>query len=342
LVQQEFSENIPWEIIVVDNNSSDNTSEVVKKEWMKYQLSIPFTLLQQPLPGKSYALDLGISKARFDIIVICDDDNRLAKNYLETAWQMMCRHNNIGVLGGQSFGMFESEKPFWFDEFQSAFVVGTQLNESGIANGRKYLWGAGMVIRKQILDQLNQLAFQPMLTCRKGDTLSSGGDSETCLLSLFLGYDLYYDSRLQFSHYIPAKRLSWKYCKKMITKGFAEPQIYYYLYEYCYHSVMEGKEPGFELAFKRNSKKLLRGILNDFRGIKNFFPGSKSLLISSPGSSKEIEIKKKFNKLIFLYKNKKTLEKDFEIICEFMYKLKEEKNRIDLNKHLVTQRENEQ
>jgi glycosyltransferase involved in cell wall biosynthesis len=341
LFQQQFDQQVSWEIIVVDNNSSDATYEVAITEGKKYQSEIPFTVFQQPEPGKSYALDMGISKAQFDIIVICDDDNHLNKNYLNIAWKVMRQYKNIGVLGGQSYPVCEAQNPFWFDEFQSAFVVGPQLSETGIANGRKYLWGAGMVIRKEIFNILNQLSFQSILTCRKADTLSSGGDSETCLLSMFLGYDLYYDERLQFEHYIPAKRLSWKYCVEMITKGFAHPQIYYYLYEYCHNSIMEGNPPSFELAFNRNRKKLLRGIAKDFSGVRNFFISLKLLMSSTPGSIKEIEIKKKINKLIFLYKNKKTIEKDFHTICAFMNRLKEEKNKINVQV-MLTEKENEE
>jgi glycosyltransferase involved in cell wall biosynthesis len=327
LASQTVSKKINWEIIIVDNNSTDNTFSEAQEIWKTLNCKVPFYVLHQPTPGKSNALQQGIQFASYNILIICDDDNWLNNNYVSVAYEIMTENKKIGIAGGSSIGYFETKKPEWFDKYEYAFVVGKQMVSSGIANGRKYLVGAGMVIRKEIYDTLEALNHTMFLTCRKGSAVSSGGDSETCMLAIYLGYDLYYDERLIFTHFITSKRLNWSYCVKLISQGFAEPQIYFAMYDYCYQSSIKGEVADFENIIRWNRRKLLRGIINDCRGGKNFFICIRLLLRSVPGSRKEIEIKTKINKLFNLIRNKKKLNDDFNIINAFIQRLiKTEKN----------------
>jgi len=68
--------------------------------------------------------------------------------------------------------------------------------------------------------------------------LSSGGDSELCLVILFLGYELYYDERLRFTHFIPKERLSWSYCVKMLAGAHGIPQVYFSFYKILYRKAV--------------------------------------------------------------------------------------------------------
>lgn len=63
---------IPWEIVVVDNNSTDRTCEVV--EGLIRQHGHRFRYVFEPRQGKSHALNAGIHEARGDILAFVDDD----------------------------------------------------------------------------------------------------------------------------------------------------------------------------------------------------------------------------------------------------------------------------
>lgn len=65
-------ETVQWEVLVVDNNSSDRTNEVV--EGFCHQYPHRFRYYFEPQQGKSYALNAGIREARGDIIAFVDDD----------------------------------------------------------------------------------------------------------------------------------------------------------------------------------------------------------------------------------------------------------------------------
>src|SRR4051812_13912450 len=75
LSSQTATNKISWEIIVVDNASTDNAAQIAKEEWAKYKLdTINFTVITEARPGKIHALEQGFSIAEFEYCIICDDD----------------------------------------------------------------------------------------------------------------------------------------------------------------------------------------------------------------------------------------------------------------------------
>ncbi len=213
----------PVEIILVDNNSSDSTKSFADDWWKKNgTVSIQYSSFLQPIPGKSYAQELGYSKAKYEYLLICDDDNWLCEAYVQSAFEIMERHQQIGALGGWCEAEFEGEKPEWFDSYAKYFAVSKQGTESGdITHKKGCLYGAGMVIRKSHWLQLNDRGFSPLLTCRKGDSLSSGGDTEYCYALRLLGYKIWYDENLYFQHWMPEGRMSLLYIQR-IRKAMSE------------------------------------------------------------------------------------------------------------------------
>ncbi len=322
LFLQNVPEYISWEIILVNNNSTDKTVDVAKELFAKAKVPVPFKIVFEGKLGLNFARKKGANEAHFETLIFCDDDNWLNVDYIFTAYVIISSNKNIAIAGGRSVSSFEAQEPFWFDSFQYAYVIGKQMNKTGIANARRYLTGAAMVVRKSFLDILDRFCFFSLLSDRKGNQLSSGGDSELCMLALYLGYDLYYDEKLQFTHFITASRLSWKYCVRLISKGFAAPQIYFYLYDYCFNYIMQNKKISFEYAYRRNIRKPFKELQEEFNSFSKFFQSIKLLFFSRPGSKKEIIIKTKFNKLLYAILHKKKLEKDFLKICELIKKIK--------------------
>ena len=207
-------------------------------------------------------------------------------------------------------------------------VIGKPFSKSGYANERKYLAGAGMVIRKSFLENLQQLGFNSVLSDRKGKQLSSGGDSELCMLAIQLGYNLYYDERLVFRHYITRERVSWPYLVKLISKGFSEPQFSFYSYEYCFAAINNSRQPDFTYAYRKSLKKPLQRLWKDINSGKAFFNTCALLLKSSPGSEKEIRIKTNLHKLKFLLTQRSKLKQQFNTIAALMQEVKQYKQRL--------------
>ncbi|NNK71935.1 MAG: glycosyltransferase family 2 protein [Flavobacteriaceae bacterium] len=208
---------VPCEIIFVDNASTDGTGTYADEWWAENGSShIEYRSFNQPIPGKSYAQDLGYDKAKYEYLLVCDDDNWLKEDYIQVAYEIMESNNKIGALGGWCEGVFEGEKPEWFDKYTNYYVVVKQGDKSGdITNKKGCLYGAGMVIRKSHWLQLKSLGFDHILSCRKGDSLSSGGDTEYSYALRLLGYRIWYDERLYFKHFMASGRLNFGYISRL-------------------------------------------------------------------------------------------------------------------------------
>jgi glucosyl-dolichyl phosphate glucuronosyltransferase len=80
VARSEFSEAVEWEVLIVDNNSSDQTPEVAKEFVVRYPGR--FRYLFEPRQGKSYALNTGIRESQGDVVAFLDDDVTVAPTWL--------------------------------------------------------------------------------------------------------------------------------------------------------------------------------------------------------------------------------------------------------------------
>jgi glycosyltransferase involved in cell wall biosynthesis len=203
---QEFNIGLIWEIVIVDNNSTDNTGEIATQIWKSLNSQVSLRVVHEDSPGLSNARIKGVFVAEGEIIVFCDDDNWLDPNYLFTAYNIMSTNKSIGVLGGQSRAVSEYEIPTWFYTYYQYFACGVQGLNSGDVTYRKWLWGAGMVLRRQVMIEFYSI-LKNKLTGRVGLSFSSGEDVEICYWHILAGFKLWYSNDLCLFHFMPQSRL---------------------------------------------------------------------------------------------------------------------------------------
>ncbi|WP_187264252.1 glycosyltransferase [Pontibacter beigongshangensis] len=219
LAQMCVRPDVLWEIIIVDNASTDHTAKVVEEEWQQYNCKVKFSLLHQPKSGLTYARELGYAHAQFNYILLCDDDNWLNPGYVNLAFDLMEQHPSIGALGGQGELVYEEEPPYFATQLR-LFANGHQAPASGKV-AQNTVYGAGCVLRKSAYDQLYEIGFKPLLTDRVASALSSGGDYEMCYALAMIGYDIWYDERLTFKHFMVKERQSWDYYLRYLRESTA-------------------------------------------------------------------------------------------------------------------------
>lgn len=225
LYRQNVPLNIPWEVIIVDNNSTDNTAEIARREWDKHNCLAPLRIVKETTPGLSAARLRGYKEAKYEYLVLCDDDNWLQKDFVRIVYEMMNGNEKIGAAGGQSIAEFETIEPVWFNTWRNSYAVGKQFSKAGdITQSRGYVWGAGMIIRKSAWKKLLAGGFNSLLTDRLANTLTAGGDTELCYALRNAGWEIRYEPRLKFRHYITKERLDWNYLRRMF-KGFGRASI---------------------------------------------------------------------------------------------------------------------
>jgi glycosyltransferase involved in cell wall biosynthesis len=215
---QNIPADIPWELIIINNASTDNTPEIAVREWRKYENPVSFTVISEPRQGLSFARERGFNEARFDYILLCDDDNWLQPDFISIAREIMMGNPRIAVLGGLGEPVFECDPPRWIVDNPKLIAVGPQASRPGRVETNR-VSGAGCVIRKSAYKKLKDAGFRGLLSDRKGTELSSGGDYELCYALALIGYEIWYSDKLKFKHFISKDRLTWEYCLRFIRES---------------------------------------------------------------------------------------------------------------------------
>lgn len=215
LASLHLPEDMGTELIVIDNCCTDDTVLVAEKQWKNYGEPFKMIIAKENTSGLSFAREKGIRLAQYDYLLFCDDDNRLNEDYLLIAENLLSAHLEVGAIGGYGKPVYDHYSSFWLKDF---FIYGSgpQAKKNGKIN---YVHGAGMIIRKKIFGRLKKAGFSFILSDRKKDQLTSGGDYELCYAITLAGYEIWYHQDLKFSHYISSERTTWKYCKKFIEES---------------------------------------------------------------------------------------------------------------------------
>lgn len=229
IVQQKTDNTFSWELIIVDNASTDNTFELANEILQKS--SIQFQVVKETTAGLSSARRKGFAVSKFDYLLYCDDDNWLAENYVQRAFEIMNAKTQIAILGGMGEAVFESVEPTWFKKLEKNFAVGDQSSAKENLSKVTEVYGAGFTVRKSFLEQLFNSNVQNVLSDRSGGQLISGGDTEWCYLARYFGKEVWYSRDLKFKHLMTSSRMSWDYLKKLYF-GFGRTNIYTHAYKY--------------------------------------------------------------------------------------------------------------
>lgn len=268
------------ELIIVDNASTDRTAEKANEFWESLKTEFPIRVLSEKNPGKIHALQTGLKAIESEYVLICDDDNQLFPDYLKTGLYFMEQNPSIGIIGGQGILEPSLKKPDWFDAFAYSYACAPQAPHTGnVSPHRNVVYGAGMMIRKEAYDTALKLGFQFIMSNRKGESLSGGGeDGELCWAIKMLGYEIWYVENMKFYHLIPVMRLTDDFQRKL-KKGMTKNGPYANAYIRVWKNEIPEKLSNFWfkeavysfkyiilLTFKKNG-------LSDFQRAKNVLIG---------------------------------------------------------------------
>ena len=137
-----------WELIVVNNNCSDDTDEVLKA----FENRLPLVRLFEPRAGKSYAANLAVNEAKGEYIVWTDDDVLVDANWLRAYAAAFNEWPDASIFAGAIDPWFEGSPPRWledvFDQVANAYAA-LDHGPVGFALDREtYPYGANMALRR--------------------------------------------------------------------------------------------------------------------------------------------------------------------------------------------------
>lgn len=221
LAGMEVPASLSWELIVVDNNSSDGTQNVVESFAARSRLNV--RRLFEPTPGLSHARNCGIQGSSGKIIAFLDDDVEVWRYWVAKVKQGFDEYNPA-CLGGRILRDPTLPLPDWWDRaWRSVLTHFDRGNEVAIAgpNDRiEYAWGANISFRREVFEKYGLFRTDLGRTPR---SLGLGEDSELVLRLRQNGERVIYYPQAVVVHSPDASRLSkqylrrWNYCVGVST-----------------------------------------------------------------------------------------------------------------------------
>jgi glycosyltransferase involved in cell wall biosynthesis len=214
LAAQETVPGLQWEILAIDNASTDETAGMVRR-FAEEHLHLTVRVVKEPRLGTNYARQRGMAEALCDTILFVDDDNWLAPNYVALVAKTLRQEPAIAALGGMSTACCEGSEPIWLSRYQGWYAVTGPAGCEPELREEAFLWTAGAAFRRQTLDRVRNMALPLLLSGRRGESLDAGEDEELSHMIRLAGCKLYRHTGLRFQHYLPAGRLTWHYLRRL-------------------------------------------------------------------------------------------------------------------------------
>jgi glycosyltransferase involved in cell wall biosynthesis len=104
---------LTWELVLVDNNSRDDTRQIVEVATRRGVL--PCRYVFEARQGKAHALNTGVARAQAEVLAFTDDDVIFDPRWLEAVWRPFGDPACLGI-GGQILPVWSHLKPAWYSE----------------------------------------------------------------------------------------------------------------------------------------------------------------------------------------------------------------------------------
>lgn len=203
----------PWRVLVVDNNSVDDTRAVVEAHQQRGHVP-GLRLVPEPVQGLTPARVRGVVSTTAPFIAFVDDDCLLDEQWVANAIAFARAHPDCGGFGGRVVPTYVKPAPAVLARYGWAFAE-QDLGEEPVTGD--CLVGAGMVVNRAALEESGWLAA-PFFADRIGRKLISGGDVEIALRPAGTGRPLWYVPACHLRHVIPAQRTAMPHLMRM-TRG---------------------------------------------------------------------------------------------------------------------------
>ncbi|MEC9093686.1 MAG: glycosyltransferase [Planctomycetota bacterium] len=142
---------LDWELIVVDNNSTEPAVPFVLADWRK---KLPLKILIEKEQGHSAARNCAVNHSSGDYIIWTDNDVLVSENWLSGYVEAFRNHPEMAFFGGEIKPRFEHPRPAWIQEtwkICSPVFATRELGETAIELGLDRLpYGANFAIRADV------------------------------------------------------------------------------------------------------------------------------------------------------------------------------------------------
>ncbi len=260
-ITQQTLEVSLFEVIIIDNGSTDKTKEIVKNYEKKIH---SLNYFYDSTPGLHVGRHLGLKHAAGEILVYLDDDVELFPEHLESVLRIF-EVPEVVLVGGKNLPKFELNPPFWLENMWKEKKIIAQLSIIDLGKdiheiNPNFVWGCNFSIRKSILIEAG--GFHP--DAMPEELIHFRGDGESCITQYIdaKNYKALYHPAVSVYHFVPNSRMSEEYfCKRMYQQGISDS--YTILRKYAKFSDLEA----------RRAKKLTNATLLDEKMYNAYLDG---------------------------------------------------------------------
>lgn len=200
-----------WELMVVDNNSTDSTKSVVDEAAREFPAPVRYIFESEQ--GRCAALNAGTAAARGDILIYTDDDLRFDAHWLTAAVRGL-EHFACDYVGGKILPLWPGVRPVWLSTEsarQRAVIAIADYGSEPLAFGSNPALGCNLAVRREAAARVGPWDNR---VGRKGRSLLGQEQREWCIRARRAGLRGYYLPDMVVFHVVPAERLNKRYFRR--------------------------------------------------------------------------------------------------------------------------------
>lgn len=196
-----------WEVVVVNNNSKDDTEQKVNGFIEENASRINVRLFLEKEQGISPARNRGYSEGMGEYFVFLDDDEEIDPGLAEAYVRFFDSYPDAAEAGGEIIPMYDYERPRWLSKYTEILLTG-RFNKGKtvkLFKKGKYPFGGNLGVRRGIVEKYG--LFSPKLG-RSGDSLLGGEEKDFASRLHDAGEKIYYLPTARIHHIIPRDKVT--------------------------------------------------------------------------------------------------------------------------------------
>ena len=199
-----------YEIVVVDNNSTDNTREVVREFEKRASHQIHYVL--ETIQGLSAARNTGIQHSSGPIISFIDDDAEAAPDWLRALVEAFRRNPDAWGVGGNIFAIWDAKRPAWLtNDFLSDLSIIDRGPDKLKLTRMQIVAGVNCSFRREVFAEIGYFSTD---LGRVGKSLLAGEEAELCLRIHLQGKSMYNIPDVVVFHHVTPERMTRSYFRR--------------------------------------------------------------------------------------------------------------------------------
>jgi GT2 family glycosyltransferase len=188
-----------FEVLVVDNNSTDGTAELCRS----FQARFPhFKYVREQQQGLSYARNRAVKEAAADWVLYLDDDAKAQEDMVEVALRTLSERPDSYFFGGVYLPWYHFGRPVWFKDHYASNKM--KYTSNTVLPSGEFVSGGIMAIHKSVFEQVGDFRTDIGMA---GGKIAYGEESDLQIRARKAGFRILYVPDLVIYHVVAAYKL---------------------------------------------------------------------------------------------------------------------------------------